>query len=47
MTAIDEGSMPKWNEVLTFELHPQNGNEFTLEELAQTKAEIVISLFDN
>ncbi len=46
-TNVDEGGNPKWNEVLEFDLESSTGGKFTLDELQQTKAEIVISLFDN
>ena len=45
-TNVDEGSMPKWNEVLTFPLEADNKTNFTKEELMSTKCMIIISLYD-
>ena len=44
-TNIDEGSAPKWNEVLSFDLNSEN-EKFSKEELAKSKTKIQISLFD-
>lgn len=45
-TNIDEGSTPKWNEVLQFDLRPTDGKAFTKEELTSSETRIVITLFD-
>lgn len=45
-TNVDEGSMPKWNEVLTFPLEADNKTNFTKEELLNSPTTITISLFD-
>lgn len=45
-TNTDEGSAPKWNEVLTFNLFPKDGKSFTKEELMTADSRLVISLFD-
>ena len=44
-TNIDEGSTPKWNEVLEFELNSDH-EKFTKEELMTSDTQIIISLFD-
>ena len=35
-TNIDEGSMPRWNEILDFPLDAQSSEGFTQEELARS-----------
>ena len=45
-TNIDEGSTPKWNEVLQFDLVSQDSKGFTKEELMNSNTTIMISLFD-
>ena len=45
-THTDEGRMPRWNEILDFALVADNNTEFTLEELAASTTEIIVSLFD-
>ena len=38
--------MPRWNEILDFALVADNNSNFTLEELAASTTEIIVSLFD-
>ena len=45
-TNTDEGSMPRWNEILDFPLTSENNEGFTQEELQKSKTVIVCSLFD-
>jgi len=45
-TNVDEGTMPKWNEVLEFPLKADDEKGFTKEELLNTEAQIMITLFD-
>jgi len=45
-TNVDEGSLPKWNEVLTFPLEADNKTNFTKEELLSSETLIIITLFD-
>lgn len=45
-TRIDEGKMPKWNQVLTFPLEALNATKFTKEELIKSQSMIIVSLFD-
>lgn len=46
-TNVDEGYLPKWNEVLTFPLVSENAETgFTQAELQSTHTQIIISLFD-
>lgn len=45
-TNVDEGTMPKWNEVLQFPLEAENKTNFTKNELLSSETIIQISLFD-
>lgn len=45
-TNTDEGTMPRWNEILDFPLEPFNKESFTREELMSSTTNIVASLFD-
>jgi len=45
-TNLDEGTMPRWNEILDFPLDSSNNEGFTQEELQTTKTLIIASLFD-
>lgn len=45
-TRLDEGKMPRWNEVLEFNLEAENMQNFTKEELVSSQTEIIFTLFD-
>ena len=45
-TNTDEGTMPRWNEILDFPLDAANDEAFTQDELAKSKTVIIASLFD-
>ena len=45
-TNVDEGTMPRWNEILDFPLQSQNSEGFTQEELMSSKTMIIATLFD-
>lgn len=45
-TNVDEGSTPKWNEVLQFPLEANDNTKFRKEELQSSDTQIIISLFD-
>lgn len=45
-TNVDEGSTPKWNEVLQFPLEANDNTKFKKEELQSSDTQIIISLFD-
>ena len=45
-THTDEGTMPRWNEILNFRLDSETGEAFTQEQLAKSKTTITASLFD-
>ena len=45
-TNVDEGSMPRWNEILDFPLESKNNEGFTQEELTSSDTKIIASLFD-
>ena len=45
-TFTDEGRMPRWNEILDFNLVADNGSGFTPDELYSSQTMIIVSLFD-
>ena len=45
-TNVDEGTMPRWNEILDFPLDSMNKEGFTQNELQASKTLIIASLFD-
>lgn len=45
-TQVDEGSMPRWNEIFDFPFEANSSEGFTQKELASSKTMIIASLFD-
>ena len=45
-TTVDEGQLPKWDQILNFVYKERKGMKFTKEALEKSQIKIIVSLFD-
>jgi hypothetical protein len=45
-TTVDEGQLPKWDQILQFVYKEQKGMKFTKKSLEKSQVKIIVSLFD-
>lgn len=45
-TTVDEGQLPKWDQILQFIYKEQKGMKFTKKSLEKSQVKIIVSLFD-
>jgi hypothetical protein len=44
-TTVDEGQLPKWDQILQFVYKEQKGMKFTKKSLEKSQVKIIVSLF--